>query len=694
MNYKFVRVLLCFLIFNGSLSACSKDVKKEEEIKPKEENVKEEDDSIPPSFQTGEIINLGFQVFTETIQAGAFSTDPTTGELNAYSVVRGNPGHFIGFEASTGKLVIDKPITNSEGSWDMTVSIDGTVYASGDGYLYKHSPGSDVVENLGIVLPGQRSVWALVAGKNGEIFGTTWPGCRVFRYHPNEGFSDVARGPIVEGEEYARSIAYHEASDKLYVGIGTRARLVELNPRTRAKSEILPPEYHSYDFVYDLGITNGIVTGGDRLFIWLTRDQEKKSIIFNLSTKQVEKELRYKYFKAKSVTTSQDKKKAYFSDDVRLYSVDFSSSVYEPELENGFSGTAFSIKRENDGIVALSQSFGTTEIIYWTPDVGTTKRNLLSVPGRPVNIRSIVVGPDKKIWSSGFLIGQHTAYNPIDKALTFFSGITQTERMVVSDKSIYMGAYPGAKIYGYQTDKSWSMGNNNPKLIAEIPGQDRPFAAAAVKGGDKVFFGTVPDYGKLGGALVEVSESGKAEVFQSIIPDQSIITLLHLPSGSGPFNYGKMIGGTSTSGGLGIPPTQTEAKLFIWDVEKRKVEFETVPMPGKRAITGLTKEPDQDVVWAVADGTLFAYDLNSNEVIKELVLHTVSSSGQIWENADLYFYSPTELYGTAGNGFFKVDIETMQITLIDRDGKRLIFDEDNDTFYFVKSDQLFAYRLK
>src|SRR5690606_33846087 len=196
---------------------------------------------------------------------------------------------------------------------------------------------------------------------------------------------------------------------------------------------------------------------------------------------------------------------------------------------------------------------------------------------------------------------------------------TQTDRMVTLDKSIYMGVYPGGKIYSYQVDKPWNLNNNNPRLIAQVSGQDRPFAAASVKGGGRVIFGTVPDYGKLGGALVEVSESAKTHVFQSIIPDQSIDTLLHIPSGGGPFTYAEIIGGTSTSGGLGISPTQTKAKLFIWNIEDRKIEFETVPMPGKRAITGLTKQPNKEVVWAVADGTLFAYDLISNKVVKELV---------------------------------------------------------------------------
>ncbi len=98
-------------------------------------------------------------------------------------------------------LLLDIPLGEADGVWDMAQSTDGTLYVPGaDGTLFAHRPGSAEVRDLGVALEGETYLWNMTAGVDGEVFGATYPGCRVFRYHPEDGFSDVANGPVVAGE--------------------------------------------------------------------------------------------------------------------------------------------------------------------------------------------------------------------------------------------------------------------------------------------------------------------------------------------------------------------------------------------------------------------------------------------------------------------------------------------------------------
>jgi hypothetical protein len=174
---------------------------------------------------SGKYKNLGPQVYSSLIQGSVFADD-AAGKSYVYTVVRGRPGHLIGYSLDPLKLAVDIALPDTDGSWDVEVSSDGIVYiAAANGVLFRHVPGTDSVTSLGTVLPGEQVTWDLAAGKDGEIFGGTYPGCRVFRYHPKDGFSDVGRGPLVEEENYVRSVTYHPGTGKVYAGIASHSAM-------------------------------------------------------------------------------------------------------------------------------------------------------------------------------------------------------------------------------------------------------------------------------------------------------------------------------------------------------------------------------------------------------------------------------------------------------------------------------------
>jgi len=453
--------------------------------------------SVLSQEQPGSFTNLGPQLGASMIQGSIFLKDKNEKEL-VYTVVRGEPAHLLGYEVATGKLLLDEPLEGADGAWDLAVSSDGILYIPGaSGFLFSHLPGTKLVKNLGQALPGQTYVWNLTAGKNGEVFGATYPGCRVFRYHPKQGFSDVGKGPLVEKENYVRSLAYHAKTGLLYAGVGSHAHLIEINPATGAKKELLPEKYQDKEFVYGLELVPG-KNGEDRLLVLLTAGHQ--TLVYNLKTKQFEQEIEGMDMKA--VLPDPKKQVVYYTSNKKLMKFDPTKPVSEAkELADDIgSANAFIFGGKNK-LYALNSG---ANLIKYDLITGSIDKIKLNIPPQPIPINALLYGPDEKIWMGGYLAGGHATYDPQTGKSTKLPGLDQTEGMAVSGDKIFFGIYPKGRFYMYDSKKDWDVKNNNPVMIGEVEGQSRAFAVLPANFGEdkKVFFGMVPEYGKCGGSLV------------------------------------------------------------------------------------------------------------------------------------------------------------------------------------------------
>jgi hypothetical protein len=180
----------------------------------------------------------------------------------------------------------------------------------------------------------------------------------------------------------------------------------------------------------------------------------------------------------------------------------------------------------------------------------------LQIPPQAIPIQSIECGPDGKIWMGGFLAGGAAVYDPATGKSEKFRGISQIEHIGVLDDKMYLGIYPHGRLYELDPTKPW--GENNPRKFATIEGQSRPVAVLGVTELGKVFIGMVPEYGILGGHLLTYDPKNNALTDHGeVVPRQSIVSLTYAD--------GTLIGGSSVTGGLGIKPVETQAKLFGWD---------------------------------------------------------------------------------------------------------------------------------
>lgn len=602
--------------------------------------------------------NHGPQVFAAAIQGSHFLKS-NDGKEYVFTVVRGVPARLVGYELATGKLIVNAELHGTDGSWDMEVSSDNMVYMTGNGKMYAYKLGEKSVIDLGEALPNQKVIWDLVAGNNGKIYGGTYPDCQVYEYDPKSGFKDVGNGALQKGENYVRSVAYDAKNNKIYAGIGSHAAFVELDLNTKAKNNIIDDQDKDHEFVYDMELITD-VKGGDRIIAWLNSAKGVETVIYNLKSKKYEK--RFSSVEVKSIVKKEKSNLIYYAAAGKVYALDFAAKKLEPK---------FIANIEGRGRAALLDDAGNYKILtnshkVFTIDTKSGKilnEMLLDIPKAPISIQTIFWGPDNKVWVSGYLAGNHGTYDPNTDEHQDYLGLHQTEGMNSLGNKIYFGNYTHAELFSYDITQPWSTSKGNPKFLGAIKGQDRPFAVLPLANEKEVLFGTVPAYGQLGGAITHLDVlTDNFVTYNNVIPNQSIMSLIEID--------GKVIGGSTISGGLGASPKAARGKIFEWDIEHKKVLW-TDSIDNYWSITGLFKGPD-DGLWGFADGTLFKYDLKTKKVVyKKEVFKYTSYPSHIWRNGMAISHNNGLIYFTLTDKFYSFNPKTEELKHL-RDNASLI----------------------
>lgn len=630
--------------------------------------------------------DLGVQVSNLTIMTAAFGRDESGNDV-IYTVVVGNPGKLVVMDAESEEILKVLDLPGATGAWAITVASDGAAYAGTypNGHLYRYTPGADQVEDLGQPAPNTTVIYGLVPGKDGKVYGGTYWSGHAFEYDPKKGFTDF--GQMVEGEEYVRSLAYDPDAHVLYAGIGAHAQLIKYDIATGEKENILPPQYANYTIVYDLNLEGG------KLFIKL--DPNYRMLVMDIQTGEIEAEMTVH---SRGVSPlSPDGKVVYYTNGGILYAYNLETKTSE-RVKVGGNDVDFKANAIGWNYVRLSDPDFPGDTLFgfvgnyegkafkYNSQTNSLKTFTISLPKQPTDIFHVGSGPDGNIYSSGYLSGGMGVYSPVTAKKVQYTGLGQVEGMTTIGQKMYFGVYPHARIYEYDLSKPWQR-NINPKLLFDLYGeeQDRPVAMVGLEEKGKLFIGTVPDYGRLGGALsVYDFASGKLDIYRNIVENQSVISLA--------YKNGKVYAGTSIYGGIGQDPVEKEAKLFVWDVERGEKTFETVPVPGETVIRALTIGPDGNI-WGLAEGTLFIFDPETNMVIyKEDKFSDVQVS---FESASLDIEATSTrggahldlgkdgyIYGTADGKFFKIHPYTKNVTVLREQESFRLAQDRMGNFYF------------
>jgi hypothetical protein len=632
----------------------------------------------------GTFLNLGTQVTNAAVMGSIFDKD-IAGRDVIYSVIVGRPGKFVVVDLKTSAVKKTFDLPGADGSWDIVRSKDGKIYIGTypNGHVYQYDPELDLVTDLGQAFEGQPFVWCLAAGKNGEVYGGTYNGGNIFKYESGQGFTDVA-GQMVPGEIYVRGIAYDEVNDVIYAGIGSHAHLIKYHCKTGDKKDILPEEYRNQEFAYHIRLRQG------KIFILVAPKAEV--LVIDQATEKLEYVIPCMSSRTLSEKSPYDNR-IYYTCGRDLYYYDIEAH------EHGLVG----IKVRGNAVAyefleLREEGYPGYSLVVFLSSGSVLKYNLqnknynfstIKLPEQPNNIQSIKKGPDGKIYSNAYLVGGNASYDPNSGEIVQFKGNGQAEGITYVGNKIYFGVYTAARIYEYDVTRRVELEGEslNPKELFSLQchEQDRPFAMLGVEEENKLFIGTVSDYGRLGGAFsIYDLHSKELKVYRNIIQNQSIIALAYID--------GLVYGGSSIWGGLGATPAEKEGKLFIWDVKSCEKISEVVPVEGKKAITALMKGPDGNL-WGFAEGTLFILDVKTKKVCYKEDKFPIDYTGygHLWRDVFIQLNTDGNIYGTAAEQFFRMDPESKEVTLLRDKGASLLEIDDHGNIYFVNGPDLWKY---
>ncbi|WP_162606455.1 hypothetical protein [Jiangella asiatica] len=615
--------------------------------------------------------SLGYPIESRVLSQDQSQGVDAEGRPQAYWVTAGNdetPGMFQATDLRSGEVVFAERLPSGINSWASTFNtVDGTVYfAMTEGEMYSWTPGDDAVTSLGVPFPGE-GIWRLAAAPDGIVYGGTYPGGELISYDPATG-EFTNHGQAVPGETYARSLAVDEQS--VWIGTQPRAKLTRFDRATGTFEQVtLPEQYATHEVVYDMTLARDYlllrVQPSNDLLVYDTVTGEFVNIVPGISGRAIS-------------TPDPAGKRVYFRiASAGIVAYDLDTHTYAPVGwgPNAFPGTWAWVDMDHPDFpgLSLAMTYYYGRIYIWNPE---TKQAAYigegDLEGAPNLITTLGSGPDGAVYVGAFLSPPGMArFDPDDDSTSLLAGAGQVEGFGTYGDHLVYGRYPNAGLLDFDTTQPWSMGTNPGPAASIADEQDRPQAFVEVDGVMAV--GSVPKSGRLGGALsLWDPATGEVVTHRDVVPDQSVVSLAE--------RDGLVYGGTSVNGGYGIDPVATEAELFVADPATGDVLHRVVPVPGGKAVNGLTFDAD-GTLWGVSDGTLFTYDLATNTVTRAEQLFP-RGSNMYGHDRQLTFHEDGHLYVTSSGSLWRIDPETWAVRELASSGVgSLAMDGDGDLYY-------------
>jgi hypothetical protein len=484
----------------------------------------------------------------------------------AFQIVRVDPD-------SRKTKVFESPVPTEQGAYGLVVAPDHKLYLGSlpNAHLMELDPDGDAIHDLGRPSSTEEYIWNLCVGSDGALYGGTFPNAKLIRYDlTTKQMTDLGR--MDPTQQYTRTVAA-SGDGFVYAGVGSAiANIAAYQIATGQKRAILNPNPPVTGFAQVYTGPSGIVYA--ELNGKYYRLQQWQAIPISAGDAE----------KADEHNTLRDGR------GVQLNGLD---------LQVTAKGA-----RQQNNITQLSTA---------QPNV-VAKANAV-----PLNYRggklpiSRIVCTHNEIHGSTAMPLRLFRIQAATKALSEVGEFGKGElySALYSAPYLYMANYAAeAPLLRFDPEKPVSTQgpDQNPTLV-HFQGEDdgwRPKAMIAGPDG-RVYVGAEPGYGQLGGTLVAWDKASNTAIqFPGLVQDQSIESLTTWKN--------LIVGGSSIRGGSGTPPTQQEAKLFLWDPATKKKIFEVVPVPGADSITNLIAMPN-GLIFGFAGNTPFAFNPGQPVVI-------------------------------------------------------------------------------
>lgn len=646
--------------------------------------------ALASATTSGEVVDLGAPMRTVNVRIATAGTLPD-GTPVIFAFSDGNPVSFNVVRVDTGAVIDAFELGPDTVGSSLVQHPDGSVYfsirAPSVGRLLRYVPATHEVQTVATNVVSQAMLRTLVVDPStGIVYGSTYPSTKVFSYDPSTG---VIRdyGRMVSDGSYAWG--FDLVGDKLWVGTGIgTAHLIELDPASGAKTEItLPDAFSGSTYIYSIRSHGDVV-----LVVLAPGVGNVNTLVYNTVTRSWDYEDSvHQGISLNGLTSDLDSQGSfYYISSGEIYAYDTTTHTSSPI---GFAASNLAERISDTRSVDVMESGGSREIVgiqnvgdVWRYDLATRTGTAVDnqIVGSPATLHSLGVGPDDQIYVGAYLSsGVMAKASPTTYQVEQLKGPKQADTIYSHRGRIVVTSYPNA-VASIGSGSPWNWGTNPAELFSlgrfSEHEQDRIFDVTSV--GAMLVFGTVPNYGELGGAIVHADLDGNVEVFRNVVQDQSISAL----ASRGTTVYA----GSSIYGGLSSTPTAVNGVFFGWDTRNREKLFQVTPVPGAKVIHTLMIH--ESSVWGLSStGVLFEFDMRTRSVVRTVDIGLPDSNS--WgRSTALYYRSQDEqFYGNSGGKLFRIDPATLRTTVLLSNVKVSTLAPTGDIF-FGDSNKLYVYK--
>ncbi|WP_096272023.1 FIMAH domain-containing protein [Paucisalibacillus globulus] len=596
------------------------------------------------SFPTySDPVELGFPLSGGTaIYDGAAGFED--GHDVLYTTTKGIPAQFSVIDLDTGETLRTLMMEGAHDSWHHEVAPDGTVYVTGGSFIWGYSPETKEIQALAEI--PEASLWALAVDEESNAYIGTYPSGKVFKYEKATGeLHDYGQMIGDQAQEYVRSMDYHDS----YIYAGTaHDKLIRLDLETGEKVDIAE-ELNESGFVYDLNVV-------DDRYVFARYSVSKKMYIYDIQ-EGVWLDVVLENVTGLHVADSLEGNVYFVADGILKYVNLETLEVHGTNMAygSGLRGADW-VEIEGDerlpGKSLATVTFG-GEVTFFNIETETVLQYKDMVPPTANVTNKFFTYSEDKIYMSGMTGAVGAVFNPLTEEMTSIT-LGQADVMHEMDGKMYFGLYPSGSVA--VSDPEVDPYAQPTELF--VIGEEQERLHSMASGDGKLFIGSIPTYGKLGGALT-VYDGETHKVFRHIVEDQSVNDII--------YHNGLVYGATSITGGLGSTPTAEEAKLFVFDPEtEEKTKEVTLSIDGldKPAQIGQLKVGlNDDYIWGASKGFVFALDPDTLEVVKSVNIVPNPALGA-WNNVHLEWSKDGFLYANAGSKLYVIDPVTLEFQYI------------------------------
>lgn len=647
-------------------------------------------------------------------------------------------GKFNAIDVKDNKLLFSAQLEGVNQVWSHSIAPDGTVYivalgANNVGELWSYTPSTKTVKKIGQVEASGQQTWSSTVDSAGNVYIGTYGGRtsdnkiipgKIIKYSPSTGtFTDLLG---IDSEcDYVRSLAYHDGY--VYAGLGVAGKVYRINVTSGVKenitknvADIVGKSIADIQFCYDMA-----VVGNKYLFAKFDNGVEYALLFYDLEKQQW---LNNKLAKPHDGSADdygvfgytqipEYNNKAYVSYKRQIQEIDLialgeattsgaittttggsittaSGTVVTRatgiKYGAGWRGAAFvNLGTEAAPDMALSTLKGDGTIFYVKNIDTATDSDKVVLPcvvqAAPITLHDLGKGPDGNLYMTTYPGGPRGAKYDTRTGTFVSYAHGQAEGMIAGNgKDMYFGLYPGAVIQKMNTDTLALETLFNLKDTYE---QDRPYIMQFTD--NKLFIGTIPDYGKLGGTLtIYDTLSGDKKIYRNVIQDQSVVGIAYKDN--------KIYGSTTILGGLGSTPTAAKAEMFVWDVATEKVikeidltslltDLDKPPM-----ISGLTLGKD-GLLWGAVDGYIFAMNPDTYQIVKSKNIYPNIKNRGMWRPVHILWGEDGLLYTDVGGKLTVMDPSNLNYVTVIGSGAEVDWialakdSSGNENIYFLEN---------